>query len=187
MWTKGSKNLRSARHTSAVALRLYLHPVTLPFPCSGLIPEESLSHVWVSQSWQVYLGSVYCAGYSHFPSSLPPPQLLCIRLWHHACTRTHTRGISVYKRGRLEATHEVNPRTPLKIQTIFLHLLDKRRENQRKVDVCKWEERHCQTCGLNSILYRHAYLLFDSLMECISLLLFMGVKVVHVSAWVRGC
>lgn len=30
---------------------------------------------------------------------------------------------------------------------------------------------------INSILYRHAYLLFDHLMECILLLLFMGVKV----------
>lgn len=68
------------------------------FPSSVLVLDQRVRHVWVSRSWQVYLGSVYCAGSSHFPSSLPPLQLLCILPWHPRHTHTHTR-ISVYRRG----------------------------------------------------------------------------------------
>lgn len=73
-----------------------LVPSKAAFFSSARVLDQKVRHVWVSQSWQVYLGSVYCSGPSHFLSSLAHLQLLCILPWHTTCTQTQ---ISVYRRG----------------------------------------------------------------------------------------
>lgn len=73
------------------------------FLFSLLVLDQRVRHVWVSPSWQVYLGSVYSPGSSHFPSSLLRLQLLCILPWHH----THSE--ICYRWGRLELVHRVKP------------------------------------------------------------------------------
>lgn len=67
-----------------------LVPSKAAFLSSALVLDQRVMHVWVSQSWQVYLGSVYCSGPSRFLSSLAYLQLLWVLPWHTTCTHMHT-------------------------------------------------------------------------------------------------
>lgn len=65
-----SSSLDSATGRILLFTPLYLSSTEQPSPSSSvLVLDRRVRHVWVSRSWQVYLGCVYSAGSSHFPST----------------------------------------------------------------------------------------------------------------------